>query len=70
MPGDVERIWLETSGGLVETWFLEADLPDSTGPVMIFTHGNAELIDHWPAEFREARQAGVHVLLVDRKSVV
>lgn len=64
-PPDVRQIWLPTSAGRVEAWLLEADARDGGAPLMIFTHGNAELIDYWPPAFEEARRAGVHVLLVE-----
>jgi hypothetical protein len=33
--------------------------------VLLFAHGNGELIDHWPAEFDEPRSWGMAVLLVE-----
>lgn len=65
-PPDAESIWLETPTGPVETWYLPP-LGAAAGPVplLVFTHGNAELIDHWPAEFQLPRQWGLAVLLVE-----
>ena len=49
---DVEVIWLETSYGKVEAWFMKAAGKDGeareAAPAVIFAHGNAELIDYWP----------------------
>jgi pimeloyl-ACP methyl ester carboxylesterase len=63
-PG-VEVITLK---GGTESWFLPA-VSSSAGqkrrPVLIFTHGNGELIDHWLQEFREPTLWGIHVLLVE-----
>ncbi len=57
----LERIWLTIDEGRVESWFLPA-LARPRGTV-IFTHGNAELIDYWPFELRHYRELGFHVFL-------
>jgi len=66
MP-DIERIWVETSFGKVETWFLPAieKGPDGKAPAVIFAHGNAELIDFWPRELRRFNDLGMGLLLVE-----
>ncbi|MEZ4527179.1 MAG: alpha/beta hydrolase [Desulfobacterales bacterium] len=65
IPG-LERIWLETADGNVETWYIppapESELP---APAMIFAHGNAELIDFWPDDFMAFTRMGMGVLLVE-----
>jgi len=66
LPG-LEKIWLETGSGKVESWLLP---PAYTGnpkpaPVVIFGHGNGELIDFWPVEFKGFAQLGVALLLVE-----
>lgn len=63
----VESIWVDTSFGQIETWFLSPFLADQTrtAPVVIFAHGNAELIDFWPEEFQPLRRMGIGVLLVE-----
>jgi hypothetical protein len=65
-PG-LERIWLKTSYGNVEAWFLPAVRKAGVGPTpaVIFAHGNAELIDFWPHEFSPATALGMGVLLVE-----
>ena len=65
-PG-LERIWLETASGRVESWFLPTldSSMQSPGPAMIVAHGNAELIDYWPPIVQEIREMGVSVLLVE-----
>ena len=66
VPG-LERIWLETSSGKVESWYFRAS--DSTGqlplPAMIIAHGNAELIDYWLPIVSDIREMGISVLLVE-----
>lgn len=66
VPG-LERIWLNTKSGRVESWYLPAAY--SSGqlplPAMIIAHGNAELIDHWLPIVDQIREMGVSVLLVE-----
>ncbi len=63
---EVEKIWLDTVDGKIETWYLPPQKDtDSPAPVVIFGHGNAELIDLWPAEFRRFSEMGIGLLLVE-----
>ncbi len=65
-PPDAQVIWLHTATGPVETWYLPPLGADSSpAPLLVFTHGNAELIDYWPADFQLPRQWGMAVLLVE-----
>jgi pimeloyl-ACP methyl ester carboxylesterase len=65
-PVDARQVWLATAAGRVEAWFLPArSAAHVRGPLIIFCHGNGELIDLWPAAFEEPRRWGVHVLLVE-----
>ena len=63
----VELLWIDTSEGKIEAWFLPpAGRKDgSPAPAVIFAHGNAELIDYGPAEFRRFSEIGVGVLFVE-----
>lgn len=63
----LEKIWLETSVGKVETWFLPPFETDDVKPfpVMILAHGNGELIDYYPDGVAYLRQLGLGVLLVE-----
>jgi fermentation-respiration switch protein FrsA (DUF1100 family) len=64
-PGSgIEPIWLDAEGARSEAWFLPA-AGSAAAPVILFAHGNAELIDDWPAEFEPVRAWGVSVLLVE-----
>ena len=64
---ELEKIWVTTSFGKIETWFL----PQTSGrvtepaPAVIFAHGNGELIDFWPHEFKKLAHLGIGVLLVE-----
>ncbi|HSA24403.1 MAG TPA: hypothetical protein P5076_23280, partial [Myxococcota bacterium] len=53
------------AGGEVEAWFLpgRGASADRPGPLVVFTHGNAELIDDWPRMLAPYRELGVSVLL-------
>jgi len=66
LPG-VEQIWLATSFGQVEAWFLPPELESGiqAAPAVIFAHGNAELIDDWPDDLQPFTQLGIGVLLVE-----
>jgi len=63
----LEKIWLDTSCGKVEAWFLSPaqDHGAEPAPVVIFAHGNAELIDFWPQELKRFTSFGIGVLLVE-----
>ncbi|MBU4258787.1 MAG: alpha/beta fold hydrolase, partial [Proteobacteria bacterium] len=63
----LEKIWLSTSSGKVEAWFLPPAPGHNKGacPAVIFAHGNAELIDFWPGEFKNFADLGVGVMLVE-----
>lgn len=61
----LERLWRDTEAGRVEAWFLPADGASASNPVpaVIFAHGNAELIEFWPATLEPYRRLGMSVLL-------
>jgi hypothetical protein len=63
----LEKIWLNTSSGRVEAWFMPPASGHDKGacPAVIFAHGNAELIDFWPEEFKNFANLGVGVMLVE-----
>ena len=66
IPG-LEKIWLDTEFGKIETWYL----PPVSGPqakpapAVIFGHGNGELIDYWPQALQNFNQMGIGLLLVE-----
>ncbi len=64
IPG-LEKIRLDLPFGQVESWYLPPVSNDKPRPVLIFAHGNAELIDHWPAFFHPLTRFGIGVLLVE-----
>ncbi|MCA9523449.1 MAG: alpha/beta hydrolase [Myxococcales bacterium] len=59
----LQEHWIEDRGVRVEGWFLPATGEPLRRAAVIFCHGNAELIDHWPLALRRYRELGVHVLL-------
>jgi len=64
VPPDARQVWLETSGGRVEAWFVPAR-DTGSAPAVVFAHGNAELIDHGMVDARGLRELGLSVLLVE-----
>ena len=63
----IEKIWFDTAGAKVEAWFIPADGSSSASPqpVVIFGHGNGELIDYWPEELGKFARLGIGLLLVE-----
>ncbi len=61
----LSRLEIESDEGPVEAYFLPGRGVDdeSPGPVVIFAHGNAELIDYWTEELAPYREMGVSVFL-------
>lgn len=66
-PPDAEVGWLDTPEGRVEYWTLlgEGVTEETPGPAVIYTHGNGERIDMWPAAMEPYRQLGVTVILAE-----
>ena len=63
LPAGAETVWLGQDRE-IESWFLRP--PASTAfPVVIFMHGNGELIDHHVAPLAPLTRQGVGVLLVE-----
>ncbi|MBX3251680.1 MAG: alpha/beta hydrolase [Myxococcales bacterium] len=64
VPG-LERWWHESPEGPVEAWFIPGEGVSAArpGPVVIYTHGNAEVIDPLPRWLTPYRAMGVSVLL-------
>src|SRR5262245_43221118 len=60
-----ERLWLEAPGGRVEAWLLPAEGDGDRRPLVLYAHGNGELIDHWVDALAPLRSLGVSVLLVE-----
>jgi len=67
----LDRWWIDLDGGggggggRVEAWFLPGNgvSAERPGPLVIFAHGNGELIDFWPDALAPYREMGVSVLL-------
>src|ERR1700741_2994092 len=61
-----EPLWLDAGGARTEAWFLPpSGVARGPAPLLIYTHGNGELIDDWAREFDEVRSWGGAVLLVE-----
>jgi pimeloyl-ACP methyl ester carboxylesterase len=68
----LEQMWLETSQGRVEAWFLPAmdsqaieSQNQAPAPLFIIAHGNGDLIDRWLSSVVGLRRMGIGVLLVE-----
>jgi len=63
---DGEPVWLERGGVRSEAWFLPArGGAPGPAPLILFAHGNGELIDDWAGEFDAPRSWGAAALLVE-----
>src|SRR5690348_11034399 len=58
------RVWFDTPRARTEAFFLPANGVQEA-PLVIYTHSNGELIDHWADKFQLLRDSGVSVLLVE-----
>ena len=71
-PADAEVLWHALGGAdqSVEAWFLPAyrEAGGGPAPLVVFAHGNAELIDPWPQVLSPYRNLGCHVLLPEYRS--
>ncbi len=58
---------LPDDGGAIDAWLIPGDgvSAERPGPLVVFAHGNAELIDFWPPMLSPYRAMGVSVLLVE-----
>jgi len=63
----MEKIWIKTSFGKTEAWFLPPDPMNKTkpSPAVIFAHGNGEIIDLWPDELKRFNHFGIGVMLLE-----
>ncbi|MDH4204795.1 MAG: alpha/beta hydrolase [Desulfobacteraceae bacterium] len=63
----MEKIWIKTSFGKTEAWFLPPGPLKKTepSPAVIFAHGNGELIDFWPDELKRFNHFGIGVMLLE-----
>ena len=63
----MEKIWIKTSFGRIEAWFLPPDPINKTepSPAVIFAHGNGEIIDFWPDELKRFNHFGIGVMLLE-----
>ena len=60
-----ERVWLEADGARVEAWYLPPLSTTRPAALLIYAHGNGELIDMRAGDFSTLRAAGIGVLQVE-----
>jgi uncharacterized protein len=61
----LETLRIKIPQGEIESFFLPASAPAQRQPVVIFAHGNGEVIDDWVAALHGFRERGIGVLLVE-----
>jgi len=61
----LEKVWIDSPEGKVEGWFIAGKqvTAENPGPLVIFAHGNAELIEYWPVMLAGYKHLGVSLLL-------
>ena len=64
LPAGAQQVWLGPQRDW-EAWLLRPAAHAAPFPLIIYAHGNGELIDHWLAPFAAMTDAGVAVLLVE-----
>lgn len=67
LPDGAERFWVRVDDKPVEAWFLPPvgkTEQEGKPPLVIFAHGNAELIDFFKDRFQVLRENGLAVALV------
>ncbi len=65
LPVGAESVWLESSAGRTELWWLPPLDGAPPASVLLYAHGNAELVDDWGDAFGVVRSWGVGVALVE-----
>ena len=60
-----ERLTIPLERGKVEAWLIlgQGVSASAPGPLVLFAHGNGELIDYWPDTLAPYRERGISVLL-------
>src|SRR5437870_9827186 len=56
-----ERVWLDGPGTRSEALLLSSTAENKAPRLVIYAHGNGELIDSWVDQFEPLRTAGVSV---------
>jgi hypothetical protein len=65
LPANAQAAELATSFGPVRVVFLRSSQAAARAPAVLFTHGNAELVEELPLAFAPINSIGVHVLLLE-----
>lgn len=62
----IEQKWLELSDSRVEAFLLMPKIiQEQSVPLLVYAHGNGELVDTWLSEFEPVLATGTAVLLVE-----
>ena len=65
LPAGAEQFWIAVNDAPVEGWFLRPFVEHTEqAPLVVFAHGNAELIDEFADRFDNFRRIGMAVALI------
>ncbi len=66
-PSDAEVVWIDTDQGRVEAWFLPGRgvSGDNPGPVVLYAHGNGEVMDPYAEVLAPYREMGLSLMLLE-----
>jgi uncharacterized protein len=62
---DMVSFRIDTSLGAVDSFFLPAATAGGPQPVVVFGHGNGDVIDYWVSALQGFQERGIGVLLVE-----
>jgi len=66
LGSDVQHTWLEVPDGRVEAFLLRSrSAGHDASPLIVYAHGNGELVDYWLRPLGELQSQGMSVLLVE-----
>ncbi|MCB9557143.1 MAG: alpha/beta hydrolase [Deltaproteobacteria bacterium] len=67
LPSGAQPLYRQLEQGRVEAWLLPAlgMAENRRAPLVVFAHGNGEVIDQWPSTLEPLRRLGVALLLVE-----
>lgn len=59
------QTWLDVDGDRIEAFLLLPEDGDDPVALMVYAHGNGELVDSWLPEFAPLRATGLAILLIE-----
>ncbi|MFC1671464.1 alpha/beta hydrolase [Spirochaetota bacterium] len=62
---NVKRVWLKVGDARIEAWYIAASKDIKNPPVVIYAHGNNELIDDHIEDLNKYSKYGINYMLVE-----